>query len=112
MKNSTEYSDQRGLRGCWGTDWPVSEKDSAGHKRETVGLGISVPSDYVVGQVSATKDNYAFVVKPVGNSLHYDVVFGSDNESFGFHSEKEWFDFLKEWKQQLLNPVRAEAKSK
>jgi hypothetical protein len=112
VKNSTECFDKRGMRGCWGTDWPVSEKDSAGHKRETVGLGISVPSDYVVGQVPATKDNYAFVVKPVGNSLHYDVVSGSDNESFGFHSEKEWFDFLKEWKQQLLNPVRAEAKSK
>ena len=112
VKNSTECFDKRGMRGCWGTDWPVSEKDSAGHKRETVGLGISVPSDYVVGQVPATKDNYAFVVKPVGNTLHYDVVFGSDNESFGFHSEKEWFDFLKEWKQQLLNPVRAEAKSK
>ena len=112
VKNSTECFDKRGMRGCWGTDWPVSEKDSAGHKRETVGLGISVPSDYVVGQVPATKDNYAFVVKPVGNSLHYDVVFGSDNESFGFHSEKEWFNFLKEWKQQLLNPVRAEAKSK
>lgn len=112
VKNSTECFDKRGMRGCWGTDWPVSEKDSAGHKRETVGLGISVPSDYVVGQVPATKDNYTFVVKPVGNSLHYDVVFGSDNESFGFHSEKEWFAFLKEWKQQLLNPVRAEAKSK
>lgn len=112
VKNSTECFDKRGMRGCWGTDWPVSEKDSAGHKRETVGLGISVPSDYVVGQVPATKDNYAFVVRPVGNTLHYDVVFGSDNESFGFHSEKEWFDFLKEWKQQLLNPVRAEAKSK
>ena len=112
VKNSTECFDKRGMRGCWGTDWPVSEKDSAGHKRETVGLGISVPSDYVVGQVPATKDNYAFVVRPVGNTLHYDVVFGSDNESFGFHSEKEWFDFLKEWKHQLLNPVRAEAKSK
>ena len=112
IKNSTECFDKRGMRGCWGTDWPVSEKDSAGHKRETVGLGISVPSDYVVGQVPATKDNYTFVVKPVGNTLHYDVVFGSDNESFGFHSEKEWFAFLKEWKQQLLNPVRAEAKSK
>ena len=112
VKNSTECFDKRGMRGCWGTDWPVSEKDSAGHKRETVGLGISVPSDYVVGQVPATKDNYAFVVRPVGNTLHYDVVFGSDNESFGFHSEKEWFAFLKEWKQQLLNPVRAEAKSK
>lgn len=112
VKNSTECFDKRGMRGCWGTDWPVSEKDSAGHKRETVGLGISVPSDYVVGQVPATKDNYTFVVKPVGNTLHYDVVFGSDNESFGFHSEKEWFAFLKEWKQQLLNPVRAEAKSK
>ncbi len=112
VKSSTECFDKRGMRGCWGTDWPVSEKDSAGHKRETVGLGISVPSDYVVGQVPATKDNYTFVVKPVGNTLHYDVVFGSDNESFGFHSEKEWFAFLKEWKQQLLNPVRAEAKSK
>lgn len=112
VKNSTECFDKRGMRGCWGTDWPVSEKDSAGHKRETVGLGISVPSDYVVGQVPATKDNYTFVVKPVGNTLHYDVVFGSDNESFGFHSEKEWFAFLKEWKLQLLNPVRAEAKSK
>lgn len=110
VKNSTECFDKRGMRGCWGTDWPVSEKDSAGHKRETVGLGISIPSGHVVGQAPATKENYVFVVKPVGNSLHYDVVFGSDNESFGFHSEKEWFDFLKEWKQQLLNPVRAEVK--
>ena len=40
VKNSTEHSDKKGLRGCWGTDWPVSAKDSVGHKRETVGLGI------------------------------------------------------------------------
>ena len=111
VKNSTECYDKRGMRGCWGTDWPVSEKDSAGHKRETVGLGISIPSANIVGQVPATKDNYAFVVKPLDGSLHYDIVFGSDNETFGFHSEKEWFDFLKEWKQGLLNPVKAEAKN-
>ena len=110
VKNSTECFDKRGMRGCWGTDWPVSEKDSAGHKRETVGLGISVPSENIVGQVPATNDNYAFVVKPRNNALHYDIVFGSDNETFGYHSEKEWFNFLREWKQQLLNPVHAEVK--
>lgn len=108
VKNSTECFDKRGLRGCWGTDWPVSEKDSAGHKRETVGLGISVPSANIVGQKEADKDNYVFVVRPLDGTLHYDIVFCSANESFGFHSEDEWFKYLKEWKQGLLNPVHAE----
>lgn len=103
VKNSTEYSDQRGLRGCWGTDWPVSEKDSAGHKRETVGLGIALPAACVVEELPANKDNYPYVVKVNGNRLHYDVVFCSDNETFGMHSDKEWFLFLKEWKEELQN---------
>ena len=29
---------------------------------------------------------------------------GSDNESFGVHSAKEWFDCLVEWK-KMLNAV-------
>lgn len=103
VKNSTEYSDQRGLRGCWGSDWPVSEKDSAGHKRETVGLGIALPTTSVVEELPANKDNYPYVVKVNGNRLHYDVVFCSDNETFGMHSDKEWFLFLKEWKEELQN---------
>ncbi|MBO4850259.1 MAG: DUF4861 family protein, partial [Prevotella sp.] len=101
VKNSTEYSNKKGLRGCWGTDWPVSEKDSAGHKRETVGLGICLPPEAVEKELPANKDNYPYVVKVNGNHLTYHISFCSDNESFGMHSEKEWFACLEEWKKAL-----------
>lgn len=105
VKNSTEYSDQKGLRGCWGTDWPVSEKDSAGHKRETVGLGIRIPQQYVVDELPANKDNYGYVVATADNQLKYDIVFGSDNEDFGFHSAETWYAYLQMWKRELETPV-------
>ena len=106
VKNSTEYSDKKGLRGCWGTDWPVSAKDSVGHKRETVGLGICVPEEYIVSEEPANKDNYAYVIKTDTDELHYKITFCSDNETFGYHSDEEWYSFLKEWKEDLAHPLR------
>ncbi len=101
VKGSKAYTNQKGLRGCWGTDWPVSAKDSIGHKRETVGLGIRIPKENVVEERPADKDNYPIIVCPKDNRLHYDIVFTSDNESFGYHSADDWFLFLKEWDNQL-----------
>lgn len=101
VKGSKAYTNQKGLRGCWGTDWPVSAKDSIGHKRETVGLGICIPKENVVEERPADKDNYPIIVRPKDNRLHYDIVFTSDNESFGYHSADDWFLFLKEWDNQL-----------
>ena len=112
VKNSTEYSDQKGLRGCWGTDWPVSEKDSAGHKRETVGLGIHIPQRYVVNELPANKDNYGYIVATADNQLRYDIVFGSDNEDFGFHSAETWYAYLQTWKRELESPVLIDVKRK
>ena len=106
VKNSTEYSDKKGLRGCWGTDWPVSAKDSVGHKRETVGLGICVPEEYIVSEEPANKDNYAYVIKTDTDELHYKITFCSDNETLGYHSDEEWYSFLKEWKEDLAHPLR------
>jgi hypothetical protein len=97
VKNSTEYSDNKGLRGCWGKDWPVSAKDSVGHKQETVGLGIYIPENYVIKELPADKDNYPFIVGTSTDRLHYDITFGSDNENFGYHNSKEWFKYLSEW---------------
>ncbi len=105
VKNSEEMSDKKGLRGCWGTDWPVSEKDSAGHKRETVGLGICIPAANVVSELPANKDNYPYVIGNATDELHYNITFGSDNESFGYHSAKEWFEYLAGWKKELDEPV-------
>lgn len=105
VKDSKEFSDNHGLRGCWGTDWPVSEKDSAGHKRETVGLGIWIPKANVVKELPANKDNYALEVVPSQRTLNYGIVFGSDNETFGFHSADAWFEYLRQWKKEMENPL-------
>lgn len=105
VKNSTEYSDKKGLRGCWGTDWPVSEKDSVGHKRETVGLGICIPRASLVQELEPTTDNYGYEVAIRGNQFHYRITFGSDNEDFGYHNASDWFDYLKLWKRDIEQQV-------
>lgn len=101
VKNSVEHSDHEGLRGCWGTDWPVSAKDSIGHKRETVGLGICIPRQHVRQELPKDKRNYPFVVATDTDELHYAIAFTSDNEDFGYHSAESWFAFLNEWKKRL-----------
>ncbi len=103
VKNSEEFSDKKGLRACWGTDWPSS--DTINFKRETVGLGICIPMRYVKSEEPANKDNYAFVVGTADKHLNYRITYCSDNETFGYHSANEWFEFLKEWKKVIENPI-------
>jgi hypothetical protein len=103
VKNSVEFSDKKGLRACWGTDWPST--DTINFKRETVGLGIYIPMKYVRSEEPANKDNFAFVVGTADDCLQYKVIYCSDNESFGYHSAKEWFDFLTEWKKEVEKPI-------
>ena len=103
VKGSEEFSDKQGLRACWGTDWPAS--DTINWKRETVGLGICIPVKYVRSEEVANKDNYAFVVGTDSSHLSYKVIYCSDNETFGYHSAKEWFEFLQEWKKDILKPI-------
>ncbi len=38
--------------------------------------------------------------------LSYKVTYSSANEQFGYHSAKEWFDYLKAWKKEVEEPVR------
>ena len=105
VKGSSEYSDHQGLRGCWGTDWPSSDHEN--FKPETVGLGICIPSQYIKSEEPANKDQYTFVIGTSDNHLNYKIIYCSDNESFGYHSDKEWFDFLKNWKQtDVEQPIK------
>lgn len=104
VKGSEEFSDHQGLRGCWGTDWPSG--DTINFKRETVGLGICLPMKYVRSELPANKDNYPFVIGTLTDRLHYKIVYGSANEDFGYHSAKEWFEFLKQWKKELGQPIQ------
>ena len=103
VKDSKEFSDHKGLRACWGTDYPAS--DTLNWKRETVGLAICIPQKNIASEQPANKDNYAYVVKVAGSSMHYKVNYTSANETFGYHSADEWFNYLKAWKREVEQPV-------
>ena len=104
VKGSVEFSDHKGLRACWGTDYPSS--DTINWKRETVGLAVCIPQKYIRSEEPANKDNYAFVVATPDNHIAYKVIYTSANETFGYHSAEEWFEFLKEWKKKVLKPIQ------
>ena len=104
VKGSEEFSDKKGLRACWGTDYPAA--DTTKWKRETVGLAVLVPLKNIVSEEPANKDNYAYVLKVNGNKMSYKVTYTSANETFGYHSAKEWFNYLKMWKKEVEQPVK------
>jgi len=105
VKDSEEFSDKKGLRACWGCDWPSSDHEN--FKPETVGLGIWIPQQYIKSEEPANKDNYAFVLRTDDNHLSYKMIYCSDNETFGYHSAQAWFDFLKNWRAvELDQPVK------
>jgi hypothetical protein len=103
VKGSEEYSDKKGIRACWGTDYPST--DTVNWKRETVGLALYVPRQNIVSEEPANKDNYTYVLGIKGNHMAYKVNYTSANESFGYHSAQEWFDYLKAWRKELEKPV-------
>ncbi len=105
VKDSEEFSDKKGLRACWGCDWPSSDHEN--FKPETVGLGIWIPRQYIKSEEPSNKDNYAFVLRTDDNHLSYKIIYCSDNETFGYHSAQEWFGFLKNWKAlEIEQPVK------
>lgn len=107
VKGSSEMADGKGLRGCYGSDWPTG-KDDGKHKLETVGLGIYVPQQYFVSEQPATSDDYTQVISPVARQLSYKLAYTSKNETYGFKGEKEWYAWLKEWKKRLEQPLVVE----
>lgn len=103
VKESVEFSDKKGLRACWGTDYPAA--DTTKWKRETVGLAVLVPQKNIVSEEPANKDNYAYVLKVDDKHMAYKVTYTSANEEFGYHSAKEWFNYLTAWKREVEKPV-------
>ncbi|MBQ9232057.1 MAG: DUF4861 domain-containing protein [Prevotella sp.] len=108
VKGSEEFSDKEGLRACWGSDFPTN--DTINGKRETVGLALLVPQKNIASEEAANKDNYAYVIKVDGNHMAYKVTYTSANETFGYHSAKEWFDYLKAWRKEVRKPVDIQIK--
>lgn len=112
VKDSENYSDHKGLIGCWGTDWPAGANDTVGRKLETVGLAVCIPNQYVKEEQTIT-DNLIYTVGAKGEKCFtYHLSFASLRESFGFKNAKEWFGYMKQWKKELEHPCKVEINGK
>ena len=56
-------------------------------------------------EIPTTDDELPFVIGTTGDHLRYHITFCSDKEDFGYHSTKEWFDAMKEWRKEIDAPV-------
>lgn len=101
---SQGYVKKDGLAASWGCDYPDMGKKEQ-WAPEAVGLAVYVPKEYI----SDTKEddlNYLFVVQPDKEpSLHYYLSFCADKEEKGYHTAKEWFASLDDWKDNVSHPV-------
>ena len=77
----------------------------AGHRDTDVDVFFNlVAQENIVSEEPANKDNYAYVLRVNGRHMAYKVTYTSANETFGYHSAKEWFEHLVAWK-KTLQPV-------
>ena len=103
VKGSEEFSDHMGLRACWGTDFPST--DTLKWSRETVGLAILIPQEYIEREEPVNSDNYPFVIKVKNEHMHYKISYTSAKEQFGFDTKEAWFDFVQGWRDENERPL-------
>lgn len=108
LKGSVSFSDHKGLIASWGTDWPVN--DTVKYAKETVGLAAYIPQKYVKQEVrdknKYLNDNYLYTIGAKGeNYIRYYISFTSMKETFGYKTPEAWFAYVREWKEELDNPV-------
>ena len=93
-----------GLAASWGCDYPDMGKKQQ-WAPEAVGLAVYVPKEYI-SDTKEDKLNYLFVVQPdKKHCLRYHVSFCADKEDEGYHTAKDWFASLDDWKDQVNHPV-------
>lgn len=110
---SESYTDKKGILACWGTACAGNNPEY--YNTRTVGLSVCVPSEYYKGEAYFTNGKeylpdqaYVTLLSTKTDNLHYWFTVTCDIESFGFADSKAWFSYLKDWKRDLLTPVKVE----
>ncbi len=103
MPESEFFTDNKGLLGIWGTDYPVN--DTIKYGKETVGLAVYMPQEYIVKR---SDDNVNYLLLLNNNDdfqIKYYITAAAKKEEFGYKTSKEFFDYLTEWKKDLMQPI-------
>lgn len=108
---SKEFSDRGGIRACWGT--AMAGNNPKVYDEHTVGLAVCVPKEYyrgdshfTDGKESLPNQAYVALLRTRNDRLHYWFSATCDIETFGFKDSESWFSYLKNWKKDVLTPVK------
>ena len=103
IKGGPTFSDQKGLVGSWGTDFPVT--DTIKYEKQTVGLGVFVPQPYAKKQVVQGLNNLILMSYKKGEILRfYFTAAARKEEKDPFTSSEQFFVYLKN-RGAALEPV-------
>ncbi|MBQ6749693.1 MAG: DUF4861 domain-containing protein [Bacteroidaceae bacterium] len=98
-----------GIAASWGCDYPDMGKKQQ-WPPEAIGMAVYVPTAYI-RNTQESDLNYLFVVQPdKDNAIHYHLTFCADKEAQGYHTAKDWFASLDEWKEGVSHPVKVRVK--
>ena len=103
MPESEKFADNDGLLGIWGTDWPVN--DTIKYAKQTVGLGIYIPDEYIIRNAEDKVNHLMLLHNDDDYQIKYYITAASEKEEFGYKSAANFFEYLKDWKEELRQPI-------
>jgi hypothetical protein len=96
-------TNNNGLVGSWGTDFPVT--DTLKYKKQTVGLGVFVPTKFLNKQLVEGANDLVLMSCKKGETLRfYFTAAARKEEKNPFTSSEQFFTYLKNWS-SALEPV-------
>lgn len=104
IKGGELFSDNKGIVGSWGTDYPVN--DSIKYGKQTVGLGVYVPVPYVKEYTEDKVNSLILMPYRKNDVLRFYLTSVSAKEEFNdVKTARQFFAYLENWRKGLT-PVR------
>ena len=98
------FSNDKGLVGSWGSDYP--QNDTIKYQKETVGLGVYVPLQYVGRHVEDKVNKLILMPYKKGETIRFHLTTVWAREEFcSIKDSSHFFDYLKSWSNGLQSIV-------
>lgn len=105
MPEEKFYTDNSGLVGVWGTDMPMPDPEKEKYGKQTVGLGVVIPAQYLKSQAEDKVNHLDLISNNSTPIITYYFTATALKEKKGFKSPDEFFKYLESWKKDVLSPV-------
>lgn len=97
-------TDNVGLVGSWGTDFPVT--DTIKYEKQTCGLGVYVPQNTNIKYVTEGLNNLYLMPYKKGTTLRFYLTTAAMKEEKNpFTSSEQFFAYLRKWAKSLKEPI-------